>query len=213
MPVLDYGLQSHPHGSPFVILPYCEGGSIRNLLRERSFYPFPAVRELLEQAAAGIDAAHTTGFVHGDVKPENILLSGTRSHAYLSDLGMSNIFAIQERFTTRIPGDPGGTTAYLSPEQISQGQQTALSDIYSFAMLSYELLTGHLPFDQTLPAFRQMRAKVDGELLDPRRFSPHISEQMKSVLFHGLSRDPVERPRSARGFCQLLADGGGGRGA
>ena len=204
LPVLDYGLQSHPHGSPFLILPYCEGGSFRNLVRARSFYPFPAVRELLSQAAAGLDAAHASGFSHGDIKPENILLSKDRSHAYLCDFGICNVFAIQERFSTAV-GEPGGTTAYLSPEQISQGQQTALSDIYAFAMVVYEVLTGHLPFDPDLPPFRQMVAKVEGRLLDPRRFSPLVNEHMKSVLFLGLNRDPLERPRSATEFIQLLA--------
>jgi serine/threonine protein kinase len=203
--VLDYGLQSHPHGSPFVVLPFCEGGSFRNLIGARSFYALSAVQDLLVQVAAGLDAAHAAGFIHGDVKPENILMSGDRSQAYLSDFGMSNVFAIQERFTTRVPGEQGGTTAYLSPEQISQGQQTALSDIYSFALVTYELLTGHLPFDQDLPTFRQMTAKVQGELLDPRRFSPLISEHMKSVLFIGLHRDPLMRPRSVAAFCRLLA--------
>jgi serine/threonine protein kinase len=208
LPVLDYGLESQPHGSPFVILPYCHGGSFRNLTRERSFYPLSSVQALLEQAAAGLDAAHASGFVHGDVKPENILLSGDRSRAFLSDFGMSNVFAIQERFTTRVPGEPGGTTAYLSPEQISENQQTALSDIYAFAMVAYELLTGKLPFDQELPTFKQMMAKVAGEMLDPRRFSPLISEQMKSALCLGLHRDPLQRPRSAMAFCRLLAGTG-----
>ena len=204
LPVIDYGLKSEPHGSPFVILPYCDGGSIRNLIRERSFYPLSAVRDLLEQAAAGLDFAHSSGFIHGDVKPENILLSGDRFHAYLSDFGMSNVFAIQERFSTRVPGDPGGTTAFLSPEQISQNQQTGLSDIYAFAMVAYELLTGQLPFDQDLPPFRQMMAKVEGKVLDPRRFSPLITEEIKSALLLGLHRDPLHRPRSATAFYQLL---------
>ncbi|MGA2116183.1 MAG: protein kinase [Bryobacteraceae bacterium] len=204
LPVLDYGLKSEPHGSPFVILPYCDGGSVRSLIRERSFYPLSAVSGLLEQVAAGLDFAHASGFIHGDVKPENILLSADRTHAYLSDFGMSNVFAIQERFSTRVPGDPGGTTAFLSPEQISQNQQTALSDIYAFAMVAYELLTGKLPFDQDLPPFRQMTAKVEGRILDPRSFSPLITEEMKSALLVGLHRDPLERPRSATAFCRLL---------
>jgi serine/threonine protein kinase len=205
LPVLDYGLRSEPHGSPFLILPFCSGGSLRDLTRERSFHQLAGVKDLLTQAAAGLDAAHEAGFVHGDVKPENILLAGDRSQAFLSDFGMSKLFAIQERFTTQVPGEPAaGTTAYLSPEQISKGEQTALSDIYSFAMVAYELLTGRLPIDRDLPTFRQMLAKVKGETLDPRRFSPSITDEMTSALLAGLAVDPLMRPRSATAFCRLL---------
>jgi serine/threonine protein kinase len=213
LPVLDYGMRSEPHGSPFLILPFCSGGSLRNLTRERSFHQLAGVKDLLLQAAAGLDAAHEAGFVHGDVKPENILLSGDRSQAFLSDFGMSKLFAIQERFTTQVPGEPAaGTTAYLSPEQISKGEQTALSDIYSFAMVAYELLTGRFPIDRDLPTFRQMLAKVKGETLDPRRFSPSITDDMTAALLAGLAVDPLMRPRSARAFCRQLLGSEGPRG-
>jgi serine/threonine protein kinase len=144
--------------------------------------------------------------VHGDVKPENVLLSADRQHAFLSDFGMSNVFAIQERFSTVAAGPPGGTTAYLSPEQIAENQQTPLSDIYAFAMIAYEMLTGHLPFDQTMPTFRQMSAKVTGQVDDPRRFNPRLVERTRAALLAGLSADPLKRPRSASELCRLLDD-------
>lgn len=206
LPVLDYGLMSKPHGNPFLVLPYCTGGSLRDLLRDRSFYPLKTVLPLLEQIAAALDYAHASGFIHGDVKPENVLLSSDRKHVYLSDFGMSNVFAIQERFSTVTHDHQGGTTAYLSPEQISEGQRTPLSDIYAFAVTAYELLTGHIPFDPKLPAFRQMMAKVMGEIIDPRRFNPQLSDVTTSALLLGLHRDPLKRPRTASQFCSLVVD-------
>jgi serine/threonine protein kinase len=205
LPVLDYGLRSQPHGSPFVVLPYCAGGSLRALIRDRAFYPLPAVLPLLEQIAEALDFAHASGFIHGDVKPENILLSSDRKQSYLSDFGMSNVFAVQERFSTVTPGPQGGTTAYFSPEQISENQQTPSSDIYAFAVTAYELLTGRLPFDQNLPTFRQMTAKVRGEIIDPLRFNPRMSSATKTALLSGLHLDPLKRPRSASELCRLLA--------
>ena len=205
LPVLDYGIRSQPHGSPFVILPYCAGGSLRTLLRDRIFYPLPAVMPFLEQIAHALDFAHASGFIHGNVKPENILLSSDRKHAYLSDFGMSNVFAVQERFSTVVPGPQGGTTAYFSPEQISENQQTPFSDIYAFAVTAYELVTGRLPFDQNLPTFRQMTAKVRGEIIDPLRFNPRMSTETKAALLSGLHLDPLKRPRSASELCRLLA--------
>jgi hypothetical protein len=118
---------------------------------------------------------------------------------------MSNVFAVQERFSTVVPGPQGGTTAYFSPEQISENQQTPRSDIYAFAVTAYELLTGRLPFDASLPTFRQMMAKVRGEILDPQGFSPLIGAETKAALLTGLHLDPLKRPRTAREFCKLLA--------
>jgi serine/threonine protein kinase len=209
LPILDFGLRSDPHGSPFLILPYCECGSLRRFIRSRSYHSYASVRDLIEQIAQGLDAAHAAGIVHGDVKPENVLLADGEKRALISDFGMSSLFAIQERFTTKVPGEVGGTTNYLSPEQISQGQQTALSDIYAFALVVYELLAGRLPFDADQPPFRQMLAKVEGRLLDPRLFSPLVTDGMKDALFRGLSCNPLERPRSAVSFCRLLAERAG----
>ena len=143
----------------------------------------------------------------GDVKPENMLFSADRKEAFLSDFGMSNVFAVQERFSTMVPGPQGGTTAYFSPEQISENQQTPLSDIYAFALTAFELLTGRLPFDPNLPTFKQMIAKVKGEVTDPRQFNPQISDHSRSALLAGLHVDPLRRPRSATQFCRLLARG------
>ena len=206
LPVVDYGLHSKPHGNPFVIFPYCDGGSLRTLLRERAFYQVSAVLPLLEQIAAALDCAHDAGVIHGDVKPENVLLSVDRKRAYLSDFGMSNVFVIVEKFSTAPESSRGGgTTAFLSPEQISRNEQSPLSDVFAFAVATYELLTGHLPYDENLPTFQQMSEKVYGEALDPLRFNPQIGDAAKTALLAGLARDPLSRPRSASAFCKLLA--------
>jgi hypothetical protein len=72
-------------------------------------------------------------------------------------------------------------------------------------MLVYELLTGRLPFDQNLPTFQQMMAKVGGETIDPQQFNPQISSETRAALLAGLDRNPLNRPRSAMEFCRLLS--------
>jgi hypothetical protein len=99
----------------------------------------------------------------------------------------------------------GGTTAYLSPEQITGNEQTPLSDVYSFSITAYELLTGQLPFDRTLPPFRQMALKVSGTVADPLRFNPMLNDRVRAALLKGLATDPLRRPRSATAVCELFA--------
>jgi serine/threonine protein kinase len=202
--VLDVGVQTMSAGGPFVVLPFCAGGSFRDLLHERSFYSVEAIMPLLAQLAAAIDYAHRAGVIHGDIKPENALLSNDRKQAFLSDFGMAKAFALKESFSTQ-PIAAGGTTAYLSPEQITGNEQTPLSDVYSFAITAYELLTGQLPFARTLPPFQQMTQKVTGSVADPLRFNPMMSDRARAGLLSGLATDPLKRPRSATALCQILA--------
>jgi serine/threonine protein kinase len=205
LPVLGTGLDGTPAGGPFIVLPFCGGGSVRELLRERAFYSVDSIMPLLKQLAAAIDFAHEAGIIHGDIKPENALLSADRSGVFLSDFGMAKVFALKESFSTAINVMAGGTTAYLSPEQIQGNEQTPLSDIYAFAIMAYELLTGQLPFDRTLPPFKQMMLKVSGTLADPLRFNPGLGEGARNGLRGALHVDPLKRPLSATALCDLLA--------
>ncbi|HVG55572.1 MAG TPA: protein kinase [Vicinamibacterales bacterium] len=205
LPVLGAGLHATPAGSPFIVLPFCAGGSVRDLLRERAFYSVDAVMPLLKQLAAAIDFAHESGIIHGDIKPENALLSADRREVFLSDFGMAKVFALKESFSTNVNVMAGGTTAYLSPEQIQGNEQTPLSDIYSFAITAYELLTGQLPFDRTLPPFKQMMLKVSGTIADPLRFNPGLGERARNGLTAALHVHPLKRPLSAIALCDLLA--------
>ena len=84
LPVLDYGVRSHPHGNPFVILPYCAGGSLRALLRDRAFYPLPAVLSLLEQVAEAIDFAHSSGLITVTSNPRTFCSLPTESMLILA---------------------------------------------------------------------------------------------------------------------------------
>ena len=206
----------------FLVLPFVEGGNLRQLIRNRDFVPLSEALPILGQIAAAIDMAHARGVIHGDVKPENILLSADKSHAYLCDFGMAKYFAIEESISTAtesmLPrvernesmavtsGAPmAGSTAYLSPEQIESGAQSPRSDIYSLALLTYELLTRRLPFDISVGAFQQMKAKVEGKLIDPGSANPYLSPATRAALLRGLALNPDDRPSSATELCEELS--------
>jgi serine/threonine protein kinase len=165
---------------------------------------------MLEQVALAIDFAHKSGFIHGDIKPENILFLKDTSHCCLSDFGMSKYFSIVERISSLVsaePGQGGGSAAYLSPEQLEEGTLFPSSDIYSFAIVAYELLTGAKPFTISSPIFKQMQQKIRGDLFDPRDVNPKITVETRDGLLQGLKVDRKERPASAYEFCQMLVRG------
>ncbi len=203
LPILDHG---EAEGARFLVSPYCRGGNLRRLLTGAEFVPISAAMPLLRQVAAAIDYAHSQGIIHGDIKPENILLSEDRKTTYLADFGVSRHFAVIDRVATTIaPLGGAGTSAYLSPEQLSENRQSASSDVYAFSLLAYELLTGRLPFDISAPPFQQMLARVQGNLTDARSVNPLLSETANVALKRGLTAQPSARPRSAATLCELLS--------
>lgn len=204
LPILDFGEGTQENPSPFLILPLCKKGNLRQLMRSRDFIPLEEALPILQQVALAIDFAHQSGFVHGDIKPENILFSEDFSHPYLCDFGMSKYFSIMEKVTTASSYYGGGSSAYLSPEQIDQGKQTPSSDIYSFGIVAFEMLTGHLPFDVSVPPIKQMVLKIEGKLFDPKSINPKVSAATRDALLQALKVDSKDRPQTASELCQMF---------
>jgi len=214
LPVLDFGLLDERAKSefrtedfskrPFLILPMCKSGNLRSFMRSRDFLPFGEVVQIVDQVAEGIDASHSHGVIHGDIKPENILFSDDRTTVYLTDFGIAKYFAIEERITTWA-GPVGGSIAYLSPEQIHDSKVSPRSDVYSLATVAYELLTGGLPVDTRTGLFQQMEARIKGNLIDPIRANPSLTTPVRDALLHGLATNRDDRPSCARDFAGELA--------
>jgi serine/threonine protein kinase len=201
--LIDYGAGRETQSAPFLILPWCKGGNLRQLATAQDFLPLEQATGLLRQMAAAIDYAHQQGVVHGDIKPENILLSADRRTALLTDFGMAKHFEVTDRVVSQEVA-AGGTSAYLSPEQLLNNEQTPRSDIYSFGLVAFELLTGRLPFDLEAPLFRQAQARVAGDLIDPVKANPAVSQTARGALNNALALDPQDRPFTAVQFCDML---------
>jgi serine/threonine protein kinase len=212
LPVLDFGSSTKGPGTgPFVVLPKCPFGNLRQRMRAhgRDFFPITLAAEILLPIARAVDYAHAQGVIHGDIKPENILFTQDWM-PWLSDFGGAKYFPVEERVSTVIPGEGGGagTTAYMSPEQIQDGVQSPRSDIYSLGILAFELLTGSLPFDVRETPYRQMSAKIAGRLYQPGSLNHLLSVGTCAVLMTALSTNRAERPASAKAFVEALVDGG-----
>lgn len=207
LPILDFGQGSTDDPGPFIVYPLCRGGNLRQMLTGRSYLPLAEASPLLSQIAAAVDRAHGAGFLHGDIKPENVLFAKPNI-PLLSDFGMSRHYPISEDVSSKVMGmtdnNPGGTSAYLSPEELEHGRQSTASDIYSLGVLAYEVLTGSLPFERHLPPYQQMRAKITGKITEPRQANPALSQDAASALTRALAVDPGDRPATGAELCDDL---------
>ena len=168
--------------------------------------PLAEALTVLRPIAAAVDCAHGQGIIHGDIKPENILFADRMAKVFVTDFGMSRYFVQRARVSAAVHLDShgGGTPDYLSPEELDEGTQSYRSDIYSLAVLSYELITGRIPFDVDAPPFKQMKAKVEGKFLPASQANARVSDTVSNALAAGLRVEPADRPRSATALCDML---------
>ena len=204
--VLDKSKQDRAGGDSFLVLPYMESGNLRSLLIGRKFCPPATLLPLIREVAAGLDYAHSNGIIHGDIKPENILIGGVPRAAKLADFGVARHFVVEDMVSTstRIVAKPLGASAYLSPEQLLADESSPRSDLYSLALVVYELLTGSLPYDIRAPLFVQLKSRVDGDLVRPQQVNEQLSDEISAALIGALDVDPAKRPASASAFVRTL---------
>lgn len=183
--VYDQGLDGR---HPFLVMELIEGGTLRELLAERGPMPPHAVAAVLRPVLGGLAAAHRAGLVHRDVKPENVLISDD-GDVKIADFGLVRAVAAAGITSTSVIL---GTAAYLSPEQVRDGNAGPRSDVYSTGILTYELLTGRAPFtgDSALSvAYR----RLDADVPPPGAAIDGVPTQFDDFVLRATARDPGER--------------------
>lgn len=173
---------------PFLIMELVEGGTLRELLRERGPMPPHAVRAVAEPVLRAIGVAHAAGLVHRDIKPENVLISDA-GEVKIADFGLVRAVAGSNLTSASVIL---GTAAYLSPEQVTAGSADARSDVYSFGILIFELLTGRTPFtgDTSLSIAYQ---RVEKDVPSPSRFIEGVPPEFDELVAHATAREPAHR--------------------
>jgi serine/threonine protein kinase, bacterial len=183
--VYDQGLDAR---HPFLVMELIEGGTLRELLTERGPMPPHAVAAVLRPVLGGLAAAHRAGLVHRDVKPENVLISD-EGDVKIVDFGLVRAVAAAGITSTSVIL---GTAAYLSPEQVRDGNASPRSDVYAAGIVAYELLTGQTPFsgDSALSVAYQ---RLETDVPAPGTVIDGVPEQFDELVRRATSRDAGAR--------------------
>ncbi len=205
--VTDFG--ESDNGVVFLVMEYLRGKTLKEVIHEDSPMPLARVVEIVRQVCGALEAAHGEGVVHRDLKSDNIMMvevSGGGDWAKVLDFGIAKI-------TEKVGQDPAltapnliiGTPQYMSPEQCSQASEIdARSDIYSFGIILYEMLSGHVPFTGESPTAIMMKQLQDAppSILEERKDLPAA---VGRVVARALAKRPEERFQTVSEFSESLA--------
>jgi serine/threonine-protein kinase len=172
-------------GSLFIVMEYVEGGTLREKL---PFTKIDAAITIAVQIGEALQEAHSKGIVHRDIKADNIMLT-SKGQAKVMDFGLAKLKGSLKLTKT---SSTVGTLAYMAPEQIQGGEVDARSDIFSFGVLLFEMLTGHLPFRGEHEA--AMVYSIVNEEPEPlQTYLPDAPSDLQHVLDEALEKDPEDR--------------------
>jgi len=195
--VYDYGEED---GNHYIVEEFVEGGTLSD--RMGRVHSLEETVSILSPIASALDYAHARGVLHRDVKPSNIMLTADGT-PILGDFGLAQMMGASDARLT-LTGMIVGTPEYMAPEQCAGQDIEATADVYSLAVVAYQMLTGQVPFTAATPAaviVAQMRA----ELPPPRSVNPNLSEASESALLKGLARQPADRWPTAGELVGALA--------
>ena len=176
---------------PYLVLEYVDGESLRLAARRLGpCLPVATVVDWGRQLAEALSYLHAHGIVHRDLKPENVLVSA-EGRLKIADFGTAMLTGAR-RLTWKHLSDSLGTPDYMSPEQVQGERGDARSDIYSWGVLMYELLTGRVPFrgDNWLAV---MAGHLQGTPERIRKHRPDVPAALEAVVLHAMRRLPENR--------------------
>ncbi|HEY3410896.1 MAG TPA: serine/threonine-protein kinase [Propionicimonas sp.] len=184
--VHDFG---EDRGREFLVLELVEGPTLAEVVAREGPLDAECVRVVLLQLAGALEAAHTAGIVHRDVKPANVILHADGT-VRLSDFGIAG--RVGSELVAEV-GEVLGTTHYLSPEQALGDAVTASSDLYSLGVLAHELLSGRKPFDKGSPIATALAHVTEV----PPDLPAGTPDELATIVASCLAKDPRDRPASA----------------
>jgi serine/threonine protein kinase len=196
VPVHDYG---EDKGWAFLVMEYISGGTLRNKIAaadaQHIRLDLASTLDLLAQAALALECAHTNGIIHRDVKPANMLLR-TEDHLLLSDFGIAALLETNRAFTRS--GANIGTPQYMAPEQgMPNGVIDARTDIYALGVVTFQCVTGQLPFPAESPMAIVMR-HIKDPVPRPLSLVPGLPIRVEQIILRAMEKNPANRFQHAR---------------
>jgi beta-lactam-binding protein with PASTA domain/tRNA A-37 threonylcarbamoyl transferase component Bud32 len=183
----------------YLTMEYVPGRTLKQLLRDSERFSPATAMEIMAGVLGGLAAAHASGIVHRDVKPENVLVTAD-GRVKVADFGLARALSVAGH--TRA-GLLIGTVAYVPPEQVTGGATGPRGDVYSAGVMLFELLTGRLPFTGDTPlsiAYQHVNADVPA----PSVLAPGIGAPVDQLVLAATSRDPDRRPADAGEFLRAV---------
>jgi eukaryotic-like serine/threonine-protein kinase len=207
--VLDY--RELDEGSLCIIMEFLEGKNLNQTMRADGPFPTERALPILIQVCGALDEAHRAGIIHRDLKPENIFLvqaGGKRDFAKVLDFGLAKVGELQMRPGSVILTQEGmvfGTPEFMSPEQAQGKRLTPSSDVYSLAVILYEVLTGKLPFDaKSAMDFIQLHVTGKPVALNERVPGKVFPPLLERIIDRALAKRPEDRFASAADFARAM---------
>jgi len=183
-----------PEGLVYFVMAYVDGESLGARLKRRGRLPPEEARRVLMETADALGAGHALGIVHRDVKPDNILLEGSRGRTVLTDFGIAKALTSSTGpGTLTATGVAIGTPHYMSPEQAAGDREIdGRSDIYSLGVVGYQMLTGELPFSApTVPGLLLKQITEQAPYLKDK--APTCPDDLASCVMRSLEKEPEAR--------------------
>ncbi len=204
LPLLDSGAAG---GFLYYVMPYVDGGSLRQRLRTGGPLPRDEVLALIRQTASALACAHEQAIIHRDVKPENILLN--RGEAVVADFGIARaVSEASSREALTRSGFPLGTPGYMSPEQAAGAAHLdARTDVYGLACVAYEMLVGETPEMWASEEAVRLGRFVDASARHRERLD-RLPGRLEQILVRALAVRPADRFPTAPAFAEALAAAG-----
>ena len=205
VPLYDYG---EDNGQLYFIMRRMSGGSLNDKLKTGPLAPVEA-SDIIQRISRGLDQAHAKGFIHRDLKPDNVLFD-EHGDAYISDFGIAKL---TEGGGTMTGTGIIGTPAYMSPEQArGDSDLDGRSDIYSLGAIVYEMLTGKLPYEADTPMGIAIKHITDPvpRILDT---NPDLPAACAEVIDRAMAKDKAGRYATAKELAAALTAAVGGRSA
>ena len=205
VPLIDSG---QSEGQLYYVSPFVAGGSLRDRLDRERRLPIDEAVRIASEVGTGLDYAHRNGFVHRDVKPENILFAD--DHALLADFGIAHVASAPGVEPITKSGVALGTPEYMSPEQATGDDDVGVStDIYALACVVYEMLAGNPPFKGS-SALSTMAKHVTEKPRPLRSTRPEVPSGIERAVMRALSKTPSQRYSTVAEFTAALTNPAGG---